>query len=251
VKLFLSEGHTPQHDLAAEQWLLERAAHGHVSLLAYSWKGPVVVLGFGQQAGDIDLEYCRSAEIPVVRRITGGTGVVHRNDLTFSLALPIDHPWAQGITSLYGRFLDALAPGLQNLGSRAERMPAPKKAGSRRSRICFEDQTSDTLLVDGKKVVGCAQTRRRHSVLIHAAVLLGLDETLYSKVFTVDVERVRAGLGVAVQGHIWRDVAVSVGAEFARVLDLELEQTVLTTLDDRWLHPWTTERWSLLLNSSK
>ena len=69
-------------------------------------------------------------------------------------------------------------------------MPAPKKAGSRRSPICFEDQTSDTLLVDGKKVVGCAQTRRRQSVLIHAAVLLGLDEALYLRWLSHHDERV-------------------------------------------------------------
>ena len=33
------------------------------------------------------------------------------------------------------------------------------------------------LVVDGKKVVGCAQTRRGGAVLIHAAILFGLDVT--------------------------------------------------------------------------
>ncbi len=250
MKLFLSEGRTPQHDLAAELWLLERAAEGHVGLLAYSWIGPVVVLGFGQQAGDIDLEWCRSSRIPVVRRITGGTGVVHCNDLAISLALPIDHPWAQGITSLYGNFLDALAPGLRFLGSKAERLSEPEKAGRKRSRICFEDQTSDTLAIDGRKVVGCAQTRRRQSVLIHAAILLGLDEALYAKVFSVDEVRVLDGLAVAVADKNWRDVTMSVGHELASALGVDVEPTVLPILGKQWLEPWTTERWSPLIFNS-
>jgi hypothetical protein len=139
-----------------------------------------------------------------------------------------------------------LAPGLHHLGSRAERLSEPKKAGRKRSKICFEDQTSDTLAVDGKKVVGCAQTRRRQSVLIHAAVLLGLDETLYAKVFSVDETRVLDGLAVAVEGKNWRNVAISVGNQLAGDLGLDFEQTELPRLDGRWVQPWTTERWSPL-----
>ena len=36
------------HDLAFEADMLERAARGEPTVLASSWPGPVVVLGYGQ-----------------------------------------------------------------------------------------------------------------------------------------------------------------------------------------------------------
>ena len=65
-------------------------------------------------------------------------------------------------------------------------------------------------MVGGKKAVGCAQTRRRGAVLIHTAILLGLDAELYSNVFRVPEEEVRAGLAPAVEGADWRVVGEAV-----------------------------------------
>jgi len=175
----------PVEDLAREAWLLERAAEGEVSLLLTSWEGPVVVLGFGQRPEDADLEWCCSQGLPVLRRLTGGTGVVHRGDLGVGLALPQVHPWAKGIIGLYGRFLDVLEPALTAVGAEVSRLAEPRRGSRVRSPVCFLDQLSDTLVVDGRKAVGCAQTRRRGGVLIHAAVLLGLDAGLYARIFDV------------------------------------------------------------------
>jgi len=184
-------------DLAREAWMLERAAAGRCTLLLASWPTPVVVLGYAQPAEDVDLAVCRRHRLPVVRRVTGGTGVVHDRDLAVSLALPATHPWAGGIVSLYGRFLDVLEPALRAAGSRVRRPEKPSPARRDRSPICFEDRLADTLLVGGGKAVGCAQTRRRGGVLIHAAILCRLDVSLVASVFGVDPERVRRNLAVA------------------------------------------------------
>jgi lipoate-protein ligase A len=208
-------------DLAREAWMLERAGSGRCSLLISSWSSPVVVLGYAQPAEDVDLEACRRRGLPVVRRITGGTGVVHDRDLSLSVAVPASHPWAAGIVSLYGRFLDVLEPALRSAGSRVERPQQPRQARRERSPICFEDQTADTLMVDGAKAVGCAQTRRRGGVLIHAAVLCRLDPSLMAAVFGVDSERVRSRLAVALDPDR-RDEA---GTAFAEGVAMALEMT--------------------------
>jgi lipoate-protein ligase A len=199
VSVFLSDG-PPSRDLAFEGDMLDRAAAGEPTLLVSSWRGPVVVLGYAQQPADVDLCWCRNRGIPVLRRLSGGTGVIHRRDLGVSLALPREHAWASAIVGLYDRFLDALAPALAEVGSRAERIAEPRRSSRVRSPICFEDQLSDTLVVDGRKAVGCSQTRRRGGVLIHAAVMLGLDPALYAGVFGVPEERVRRGLAPALTG---------------------------------------------------
>ena len=222
LEVFRSQG-PPSHDLAFETEMLERAAAGRSSVLLSSWSGPVVVLGYAQLVGDVDLEWCRDRGVPVLRRLSGGTGVIHRGDLGVALAIPREHRWADGIVSLYDRFLAVLEPALHDVGSRARRLDEPRRGSRVRSPICFEDQLADTLVVDGHKAVGCSQTRRKGAVLIHAVVLLGLDADLYARVFRVDAERVRNRLAPAVTGCGWDEVADAVLGRLALELELELE----------------------------
>ena len=246
ITVIASEG-PPVSDLAREAWLLEKAAEGRPSLFVTSWVGPVVALGYGQRAAELDLDFCRDRSIPVLRRLTGGTGVVHQGDLGVGLALPMDHPWAEGIVSLYGRFLDILEPALRSLGSRVSRLDDPAHAGRVRSPICFLDQLSDTLVVDGRKAVGCAQTRRKGAVLIHAAVLLGLDAELYQAVFKVPAAEVRAGLAPALEGVRWREVGEAVVAELASALGLQPLWVQPEPVPEEFLEPYRSERWAPVL----
>lgn len=223
--------------------MLARAADGRCSVLVASWPGPVVVLGYAQPPDDVDLGWCRDRGIPVLRRLTGGTGVLHQGDLGVALALPAAHPWAEGIVGLYDRFLDVIAPALVELGSSVERLEEPRRGSRVRSPICFEDQLADTLVVDGRKAVGCSQTRRKGAVLIHAAILLELDADLYARVFGVDAQRVRDGLAPALTGVEWAAVGDVILNRLARQLELELTvearphpsvEDVAVYLDDRW-----------------
>jgi len=223
--------------------MLDRAAGGLCSALVTSWPGPVVVLGYAQPPEDVDLDWCRDRDIPVLRRLTGGTGVIHHGDLGVALALPASHPWAAGIVGLYDRFLDVVEPALAELGSAVERIGEVRPGGRVRSPICFEDQLADTLVVGGRKAVGCSQTRRKGGVLIHAAILLGLDAELYTRVFGVDADRVRGGLAPAVTGVQWATVADVILCRLGRQLELEISvagrpdprgEDLAVYLKDRW-----------------
>jgi hypothetical protein len=113
-----------------------------------------------------------------------------------------------------------------------------------RSPICFEDLLADTLLVDGRKAVGCAQARRSAAVLIHAAVLLGLDPELYARVFRVAADRVAAGLAPAVAGGAPGPVGAEIARHAASALGLELLPTAHPELPDRLLAPYREPRWA-------
>jgi lipoate-protein ligase A len=245
LEVYWSTG-PPEEDLAREAWLMDRAADGRVSLLLTSWEGPVVVLGYAQKPEEADLEWCREKGIPVFRRLTGGTGVIHRDDLGVGLFLPENHPWAKGVVGLYGRFLDVLGPALRSLGSEVSRLDAPGHASRVRSPVCFLDQLSDTLVADGRKAVGCAQTRRRGAVLIHAAILLGLDAELYARVFGVEAEDVEAGLAPAAAGTAWRAVGDTIVEGLSDALGLEVRHRTLERLPERFLEPYRKARWSLV-----
>jgi lipoate-protein ligase A len=243
LNVYRSEG-PPTVDLAREAVLLERAAGGEISLLLTSWRDPVVVLGYGQAADDVDLAWCASQQVSVVRRLTGGTGVVHRGDLGVGLALPIAHAWARGIIDLYARFLDVLEPALRSVGADVSRLEDAQRATRVRSPICFFDQLADTLVAGGGKAVGCAQTRRRGAVLIHAAVLLGLDAELYARIFRVPEHEVASGLAPAVADGDWKVVGEAIADRLAGALGLELRHRELEPVPDRFLEPYSTARWA-------
>lgn len=244
LEIYTACDRRPSLDLAFEQGMLERAAEGACCLSLVTWSGPVVVLGYGQDPGDVDLAWCEESGIPVLRRITGGTGVVHSGDLGVSLALPRDHGWARQLLELYGRFLDVLEPALRAAGSRVERIRDPRRAGRVRSPICFEDLLADTLLVDGRKAVGCAQARRAKAVLIHAAVLLGLDPALYARVFRVEEDRVAAGLAPALTGRSWRAVGDEITSRMAAALELRPRPAAHPEMPERLLAPYREPRWA-------
>lgn len=237
---------SPVDDLAFEAWMLDRAAAGHPCACFTSWPGPVVVLGYAQDPADVDLEACRALAIPVLRRLSGGTGVIHRGDLGLSLALPSSHTWAEGVVGLYGRFLDALGPALHAAGAAVERKHGAPHAARVRSPICFEDQLADTLLVDGRKAVGCAQTRRRGAVLIHAAVLLGLDAELYGRLFRVAPERVRAALAPVLAGADWRELGRLMAASLAGRLGLEPRSLSAPDVPEQFRAVYRLPRWAPL-----
>jgi lipoate-protein ligase A len=243
LEAFRSQG-PPSHDLAFETEMLVRAAAGRCSALVTSWPGPVVVLGYAQPPDDVDLEWCRDQGIPVLRRLTGGTGVIHQGDLGVALAVPSDHPWAAGIVGLYDRFLDVVEPALEELGSGVERVADPRRGSHVRSPICFEDHLADTLVVDGRKAVGCSQTRKKGGVLIHAAILLGLDADLYARVFRVDGDRVRAGLTPAVTGVEWMAVGDAILHRLACELEVEVTVEARPDLPDTDLAVYLDDRWA-------
>jgi lipoate-protein ligase A len=185
----------PVADLAREELLLEAAGGGEPHLLVYSWASPALVLGYGQNPErGVDLDACRRLRIPVLRRASGGTGVLHHADLSLSLALPAAHPWARGIGSLYDGFVEALRSAVASLGIPCERARALAPRPRARSPICFEDQRTESLLLGGRKVLGCAQVRRASSVLVHGTLLLGLDVPLQAAVFGVQPERIAAAM---------------------------------------------------------
>lgn len=187
-------GGDPEADLARDEALLERAsAEGTPHLHAYAWDRSVLVLGRSQKPEEIDLDVARAESVQVLKRVSGGTGVLHQGDLALTLALPASHPWAGSIRGLYDHFLDGIQQALSELGVATER-GTKAAAGRERSPICFEDHALESLLIGGRKVLGCAQRRRLHGVLVHGTLLFALDAKLQARLYRVPVQRITAAM---------------------------------------------------------
>lgn len=178
--------------LQFEEKMLKMASSGERCVFVYQWEKPCVVLGRAQGEEDVDRVFCEQVGIPVLRRITGGTGVIHNGDIAVSVALPAAHEWATSITGFYRNFLEVLRAVLAQLGIETEICAKPFPGRGERSAICFENVALESLLFGGKKAVGCAQARRSQACLVHGLILRRVDAGLYARVFRSTRRKVEA-----------------------------------------------------------
>lgn len=160
-------------NMAADDVMLDAAAGGVASVRFYTWTGPTLSLGYFQPAA-VRLDVPGLAELPWVRRATGGAAIVHHHELTYALALPAGKEW-QGEEPWVCRFHHLVRDVLAGAGvkSRAVVCGEERKLGE---VLCFLDQTPGDLVVDGSKVAGSAQRKRRGALLQHGSILLRRSE---------------------------------------------------------------------------
>lgn len=159
-------------NMATDEAMLESASdRGVASLRFYTWSEPTITLGYFQPASVVaDLP----GNLPWVRRSTGGATIVHHHELTYAMALPDLKEWRSS-ESWVCRFHHLLRSVLADhgLASRAVICGEEKKLGE---VLCFLHQTAGDLLIQGSKVAGSAQRKRKRALLQHGSLLLSRSE---------------------------------------------------------------------------
>ncbi|MCU0495834.1 MAG: lipoate--protein ligase family protein [Anaerolineae bacterium] len=165
------------HNMAKDDAILEAVIAGESlpTLRFYAWSPPCLSLGYAQASEDADQARIESFGWEVVRRPTGGKAILHTDELTYSVAMPLDHPLATGdIVESYRRISQALVTALQFLGvdPHSEKMThSDKQTGA----VCFETPSHYEITVNGRKLIGSAQVRRKNGVLQHGSLPLSGD----------------------------------------------------------------------------
>lgn len=143
----------------------------------YGWDPFCLSLGYGQRIRDADEAALHGYGYDLVRRPTGGKAILHGDELTYSLALPIDHPLAQGdVIASYRRISEALTAMLVRLGMSPR---SEKQATGNRGLgpVCFEVPSHYEITVNGKKLIGSAQVRHKEGILQHGSIPIEADMT--------------------------------------------------------------------------
>jgi lipoate-protein ligase A len=163
--------------MAADEAVLDDVAAGAPpALRLYRWSPPALSLGRFQPADDVDERACARLGVAVVRRPTGGRGLLHGADLTYAVALPRPAGPAGGVDAVYRTIAGALIDGLARVGVTAAVARHHGPAGP----VCFAGQQGADLRVGDRKLCGSAQVRRDGAVLQHGSILLDrlpFDET--------------------------------------------------------------------------
>ncbi len=187
-------------NMAVDEAILNAVSQGRSAptLRLYGWQPPCLSLGYGQRADEVDHQRLAALGWAIVRRPTGGRAILHTDELTYSVSLPVDHPLAaRGVIESYRQISAALLVALRALGadSSAEPHPSSPDAGA----VCFEEPSHYEITVKGRKLVGSAQVRRKDGILQHGTLPLYGDLARICDVLRYESDAARAQAKVQVR----------------------------------------------------
>ncbi len=168
------------------------------TLRLYGWRQPSVSLGAFQKIIDIDTSYCAAHDLHVVRRPTGGRGILHGDELTYSFSARNEGLFSQGLLDAYRKISTAFSLGLQRLGL-SVKMKTRRERGNilERSPLCFQSTSYGELTVNGKKLIGSAQKRWADSFLQQGSIPYTIDHTALAEVFPSLRQHIQQGFIMA------------------------------------------------------
>ena len=144
----------------------------------YNSRPAAVSIGYFQDMRkEVNIEKCHRAGVDVVRRITGGKAVFHCNEITYCVvAGDQEKKFPSDISGTYKVISKCIARGLAYLGIRADLAEGGRVgAGEELTSCCFSVPSKNEILVDGRKICGSAQVRRRGGFLQHGSLLFAFD----------------------------------------------------------------------------
>jgi lipoyl(octanoyl) transferase len=178
-------------NIALDQSIAMACAAGESppTLRFYRWQPPAVSLGRHQPVADIDQAAVAVRGYDIVRRTTGGRAILHIDEFTYSVAAAVTEPRvAGGVMDAYLRLSNALVAGLQALGVAADKAGGNVRVGPDVSAACFEVPSAYEITVQGRKLMGSAQSRRAKYVLQHGSLPLRGDITRLIDVLVLTAE---------------------------------------------------------------
>ncbi len=181
IPLLCAEG---KLQMAIDNWLLyQHQNHHHPPILRfYTWNPTAISLGFSQKrffpTHWQNIEH-HGQLIDIVKRPSGGRGVLHQGDLTYCV---ITSHCEGNLEEVYRYICQFLIKGWQKLGVDLD-FGQPQQQYLK-SNNCFSLATNADLVdSEGNKLIGSAQLRRGKYILQHGSMVLNPDRDLYQKVF--------------------------------------------------------------------
>ncbi|MBN2169105.1 MAG: lipoate--protein ligase family protein [Actinobacteria bacterium] len=160
------------------------------TLRVYRFSPACITVGRFQRIDDgINAKKCESSGVDLARRPTGGLAILHKNDFTYSIAIPRmsvqENP--AGERDLYFHLIaKGILKSLELIGIHAE--VVKHKENRKHSAWCFEGARGVDIKYGERKICGSAQRIYEKSVLQHGSLFLDLDRDLYMDLTGTDEE---------------------------------------------------------------
>ncbi len=144
----------------------------------YRWNRNAITIGRSQNClKTILTNFCQRDGIEIVRRITGGRGILHGDDLTVSIASPIGAfglGSEAGISEVYRAVSSCFVDAFDQLGISTNQGSEPSFKNVDVRGDCFALATKADILdvSTGNKILGAALYKRGGRVLLQASIPL-------------------------------------------------------------------------------
>ena len=198
---FINTGsNDPFYNMALDEALLNFVSRGEIDpvIRFYTWNPATLSVGYFQRlTKEIDIDKVKEKGYGMVRRQTGGRGVLHDKELTYSVIVPESHPeMPSTITEAYRVISEGLLQGYKELGLDAYfAIPRSKEERDKlkqpRSAVCFDAPSWYELVVEGRKIAGSAQVRQKGVILQHGSLLQDVDVDDLFDMFIFKNERLK------------------------------------------------------------
>ena len=167
--------HAAAMNMAIDEALLESATIPLIRF--YRWRSCALSFGYFGRFSDVAIH---AAERDLVRRWTGGGIVLHGDDITYSIMIPVSDPvFSESSIWIYEKIHRALVDALNGVGGRAVvaadvdlgRIALAKHAAVSTSGYnCFANPVRADVMMDGRKIAGAAQRRTRRGLLQQGSI---------------------------------------------------------------------------------
>jgi lipoate-protein ligase A len=220
-------------NMALDESILEHIGRGASlpTLRLYAWDPACLSLGRAQPIADVDMIRLKERGWEVVRRATGGRAILHTDELTYSVIAPNDEPSVAGsVLESYNRLAQALLLAVKNLELRVEMKEGKANGNSTSNPVCFEVPSAYEITVDGKKLIGSAQARKKEGVLQHGSLPLTGDLTRICQTLVFENESARVdastrllGRAATVESALGREISWETAAQaFVHAFEAQL-----------------------------
>lgn len=239
-RLIVDDPREGAENMAVDWAILEAYERGDVpsTLRLYGWSRPTASLGKFQPVDDVDLNECAARGVDVCRRPTGGRGVLHDDEVTYSMVTGVRDGLPRGVAASYRVLCDALVAAYREIGIDAGLTARPRGASA--SGSCYLHATPADLSVGVAKLSGSAQVWLHDACLQHGSFVISRDVQREAAVFRLDdraasaleatTETIELALGARplaseLQAAIVLGIGHGLGVELAvgPLTDLELE----------------------------
>lgn len=162
-------------NMAVDEALLQAAlSRQECSVRWYQWSAATVSLGYFQDAG-FPAAHPPLRGLPFVRRLSGGGAILHHHELTYSCAVPALHPLAREPHGIYIAVHEQIIATLARFGINVT-LRGETHAERTGEFLCFARGDAFDVILDGFKVLGSAQRRRKGAILQHGSLVLRRSE---------------------------------------------------------------------------
>lgn len=254
-------------NMAVDEAILESVYNGESSpaLRLYAWQPACLSLGHAQPYSEVNTDVIHNQGWDVVRRPTGGRAILHVDELTYAVIAPQNEPRVKGgVLESYLRLSAALMEALRIMGLNPQANETSASTNPKEPNpVCFEVPSNYEITVNGKKLVGSAQARRKDGLLQHGTLPLFGDLRRVVSALNFQDENARAAAQTRLLAHAttveselgtsptWEQASQAFIDAFQKVLNLDLLPDPLTEketqragalVQEKYAHPSWTER---------